>query len=124
MQGPHIKPCRRSKAKSSFRIKFTRSGLNSTFRPTPVNCSSNLDARLSKELSECLRKLGIMKLDVVHTDVLVGHQTDLSYLAPLFVIYEEQIKNYDKMLENLIEDLRTMESKIQIVNEDNYYLRR
>ncbi|CAD8055748.1 unnamed protein product [Paramecium primaurelia] len=82
----------------------------------------NANGRLSKELNECLKRLGITRVDVIHQDI--NHQTDLSYLAPLFIVYEEHIKNYDVILQKLMDDLGAMDARIQMVNDDNTFLRK
>ncbi|CAD8153997.1 unnamed protein product [Paramecium octaurelia] len=82
----------------------------------------NANGRLSKELNECLKRLGITRVDVIHQDI--NHQTDLSYLAPLFIVYEDHIKNYDVILQKLMDDLAAMDARIQMVNDDNTFLRK
>lgn len=54
--------------------------------------------------------MGITRVDVVHQDI--NHQTDLSYLAPLFIVYEDHIKNYDVILQKLMDDLGAMDARI------------
>ncbi|CAD8156562.1 unnamed protein product [Paramecium pentaurelia] len=82
----------------------------------------NANGKLSKELNECLKRLGITRVDVIHQDI--NHQTDLSYLAPLFIVYEDHIKNYDVILQKLMDDLAAMDARIQMVNDDNTFLRK
>jgi hypothetical protein len=84
-----------------------------------------LDTRISKELSECQRRLGIEPTDpkLKPEDQGYLHASDLSFLAPLFTAYDERISSLDSMVDTLIDDLKEQDKKTRHLIDDNMFLR-
>ncbi|CAK71420.1 unnamed protein product (macronuclear) [Paramecium tetraurelia] len=95
--------------KQNCQIKKTHQTQNFPSKLTQVlqNSLFYIDGRLSKELNECSKHLGITRVDVIQQDI--NHQSDLSYL-------EDHIKNYDVILQKFMYDLTAMDARISMVN--------
>ncbi|KAM3130723.1 hypothetical protein pb186bvf_017137 [Paramecium bursaria] len=88
-----------------------------------LSFQTDANLRLSKELTLCLKKLGVQKVDIQHQE-FNGLLSDLSYLAPLFLVYDDHIHKLEGLVDNFMEELRDMEQRIKLVADDNTYLRR
>jgi hypothetical protein len=49
--------------------------------------------------------------------------SELSYLHPLFLAYDQRILSLDQMLDSLIDDLKDVEKKCRNLVDDNTFLR-
>ena len=49
--------------------------------------------------------------------------SDLSFIAPLLVAYDERIAHLDEMVDGLVLDLKELEKKTHYLVEDNSFLR-